>query len=46
MISYQIKMERNDHLLPSVLWPACGARKLVCTREAAERALEIVETSK
>ena len=45
MISYQIKMEREDQMLPSVLWSACGNRKLVCTREAADRALEIVETS-
>lgn len=104
VISHQINMEREDHLLPSILWyalseslftvlfdlsgfeskispgghlcsnercrgprglrlaltfqlfraiadseifnrPACSSRKLVCTREAAERALEIVETS-
>jgi hypothetical protein len=44
MIASQIKMEREDHLLPSFLWPACGSRKLVCTREAAAKALEIVET--
>jgi hypothetical protein len=46
MISYQIKMEKVDQMLPSLLWPACGSRKLVCTREAADRALEIVGTSK
>ena len=46
MIFHQIKMEKQDHLLPSVLWPACGIRRLVCTREAADRALEIVATSK
>jgi hypothetical protein len=44
MIAYQIKMEREEPMLPSVLWPACGSRKLVCTREAADRALKIVET--
>ena len=44
MIAYQIKMEREDPMLPSVLWPACNSRKLVCTREAADRALQIVET--
>jgi hypothetical protein len=37
-------MEREEPMLPSVLWPACGSRKLVCTRQAAQRALEIVET--
>jgi hypothetical protein len=46
MILHQIQMEKENHLLPSVLWPACGSRKLVCTREAADRALEIVATSK
>lgn len=41
-IARQIKLEAEDQLLPSSLWPACGERKLVCTREAAERMLEIV----
>jgi hypothetical protein len=45
MVAHQIRMERNDQMLPSLLWPACGSRKLVCTREAADRALEIVATS-
>ena len=43
MIASQIRMERHDQLLPSFLWSACSARKLVCTREAADKALEIVE---
>lgn len=43
-ISRQIEMEVEDQLLVSSLWPACGARKLVCSREAASRMQEIVET--
>ena len=46
MISYQIKMEKEAPLLPSFLWPACGNRKMVCTREAADRALELVGISR
>jgi hypothetical protein len=42
-ISRQIEMESEDQLLPSSLWPACGNRKLVCTREAAVRMQEIVD---
>jgi Protein of unknown function (DUF1308) len=44
IISRQIQMENEDKVLPSSMWPACGARKLVCTREAAEKMLEIVDT--
>jgi len=43
-LSRQIEMESEDQLLPSSLWPACGARELVCTREAAVKMLEIVDT--
>jgi hypothetical protein len=43
-ISRQIEMESEDQVLPNSLWPACGARKLVCTREAAVRMQEIVDT--
>jgi len=39
----QIEMEKDDQLLPKSLWPACGSRKLVCTREAAQRMHEIVD---
>jgi hypothetical protein len=42
-IARQIKLETEDQLLPSSLWPACGERKLVCTREATERMQEIVK---
>jgi hypothetical protein len=42
-ISRQIEMESNDQLLPNSLFPACGSREMVCTREAAVRMLEIVE---
>jgi hypothetical protein len=41
-ISRQIEMENETKLLPASLWPACGDRKLVCTREAAVRMQEIV----
>jgi hypothetical protein len=41
-IARQIKLEVEDQLLPRSLWPACGDRKLVCTREAADRMHEIV----
>jgi hypothetical protein len=42
-IARQIKLEAEDQLLPSILWPACSDRKLVCTREAANRMHEIVK---
>lgn len=41
-IARQIKLEAVDQLLPSSLWPACGERKMVSTRDAAERMQEIV----
>jgi hypothetical protein len=40
-IAKQRALEDKDPLLPSILWPACGSRKLVCTREAAVRMQEI-----
>lgn len=40
----QMEMESQDQLLPSIVWPACGSRKLVCTREAVARAQEIIDT--
>ncbi|KAK0128581.1 hypothetical protein ONS95_000545 [Cadophora gregata] len=43
-ISRQIEMEAEDQLLPSSLWPACGSKAMVCTRHAAVRMQEIVET--
>jgi hypothetical protein len=44
MIQRQRVMEAEEQLLPSSLWPACAGRKLVCTREAAVRMQEIVNT--
>jgi hypothetical protein len=41
-IARQRRLEVEDPLLPNSLWPACGERKLVCTRDAAERMHEIV----
>jgi hypothetical protein len=44
MIQRQRLMEAEEQLLPSSLWPACAGRELVCTREAAVRMQEIVNT--
>jgi hypothetical protein len=43
-ISRQRELEKEDPLLPGSVWPACGARTLLCTREAAVRMQEIVDT--
>ena len=40
----QVEIEGNENLLPSLLYPAMGIRKLVCTAEAAKRMREIVGT--
>jgi hypothetical protein len=40
----QIEVEKEQPLLPTELWPAMGARELLCTKEAAKRMCEIVET--
>lgn len=40
----QVEIEGNENLLPSMLYPAMGNHKLVCTREAATRMHEIVDT--
>lgn len=40
----QVEIEGNENLLPALLYPAIGSRKLVCTREAASRMREIVAT--
>lgn len=40
----QVEIEGNENLLPALLYPALGARRLVCTREAAIRMKEIVAT--
>jgi hypothetical protein len=39
----QIELEKQEKLLPKLLFPAMGARKLVCTHEAHRRMREIVE---
>lgn len=39
----QIEMEKQDHMLPNSLWPACGSKPMVCTKEAASRMHEIVD---
>jgi hypothetical protein len=40
----QVEIEDNENLLPSLLYPAMGERRLVCTKEAAKRMREIVDT--
>jgi len=40
----QVEVEGHENLLPSCLYPVLGDRKLFCTREAASRMREIVET--
>jgi len=40
----QVEIEDNENLLPSLLYPAMRDRKLVCTKEAAKRMREIVDT--
>ncbi|WPH01981.1 Hypothetical protein R9X50_00483500 [Acrodontium crateriforme] len=40
----QVEIEGNENLLPSLLYPAMGSRKLVCTKEAIKRMREIVDT--
>jgi hypothetical protein len=41
MISIQREMEAKEPLLRSKLWPTCGSRRLVCTKEVANRMQEI-----
>lgn len=43
-ISRQIELEKQEQLLPSTLWPAMAGKDLVCTKEAARRMQEIVDT--
>lgn len=43
-ISRQVELEKREQLLPSTLWPAMAGRTLVCTKEAAVRMNEIVNT--
>lgn len=40
----QVEIEDNENLLPSLLYPAMGDRRLVCTQEACKRMREIVDT--
>ncbi|KAE8148959.1 hypothetical protein BDV25DRAFT_168101 [Aspergillus avenaceus] len=40
----QLEVERERPLLNTELWPAMGARELLCTEEAAQRMREIVDT--
>ena len=40
----QMKSESQEQLLPSTVWPTCGARRMVCTREAINRALAILNS--
>lgn len=43
-LNRQVEIEDNENLLPSLLYPAMGERKLTCTKEANKRMREIVDT--
>ncbi|KAL2011515.1 hypothetical protein VTN00DRAFT_4233 [Thermoascus crustaceus] len=43
-IHKQIKLEEQQPLVPTELWPAMDGRELLCTKEAARRMREIVDT--
>ncbi|KAI9759006.1 MAG: hypothetical protein M4579_002669 [Chaenotheca gracillima] len=43
-IKRQIERESEEQLLSTSVWPAMGAKELVCTSEAARRMREIVDT--
>ncbi|WEW61094.1 hypothetical protein PRK78_006583 [Emydomyces testavorans] len=43
-ITRQIELEAEKPLVPSELWPAMGDKNLICTKEAAHRMREIVDT--
>ncbi|TKA29287.1 hypothetical protein B0A50_03797 [Salinomyces thailandicus] len=40
----QVEIEDNEKLLPSLLYPAMGSHRVVCTQEAVKRMREIVDT--
>lgn len=40
----QVEIEDKENLLPNLLYPAISNHVLVCTKEAAKRMIEIVET--
>lgn len=42
-INRQIELDKEHPLLPTEVWPAMGARELVCTNEAAGRMHEIAD---
>ncbi|KAI1005758.1 hypothetical protein K3495_g2472 [Podosphaera aphanis] len=44
MIRSQIKLEEKNNLLSASIWPVMASRNLVCTREAAVRMQEIVDS--
>lgn len=43
-IKRQIELEAEEHLLPSILYPAMGSHALACTAKAAETMRHIVNT--
>lgn len=40
----QVEIEDKENLLPNLLYPAIAGHRLVCTKEAAKRMREIVDT--
>lgn len=43
VIQRQMEWESEHLLLPNHIWPTCGSRKLVCTRQSFDKMQEIVE---
>ncbi|TKA82364.1 hypothetical protein B0A49_00105 [Cryomyces minteri] len=43
MVKDQVKAEKKEKLMPSMLYPVMAGRSLVCTEEAAKRMRELVD---
>ncbi|KAK5011554.1 hypothetical protein LTR16_005206 [Cryomyces antarcticus] len=43
MVKDQVKAEKKEKLMPSILYPVMAGRSLVCTKEAAKRMRELVD---
>lgn len=42
-ITTYIEMEHDYPIMPNVIWPPCGSRKMVCTQRAADKFFELVD---
>lgn len=43
LVSDRLHLKGDDQLLPSIIWPTMGDRKLVCSREAVEQMRRIID---